>query len=70
MDTNQKHQKSLVFMEFFKIRKTKNQKNILIFINEKTCISVSVKYIEKVLANSQAQDTDGFLPNDSQKESA
>lgn len=57
MDTNQKQQKSLVFMEFFKIRKTKNQKNILIFINDKTCISVSVKYLEKVLADSQVQST-------------
>ena len=56
MDTNQKQQKSFVFMEFFKIRKTKNQKSILIFINEKTCISVSVKYLEKVLADSKQTD--------------
>lgn len=58
---DQKQQsKGLVFMEFFKIRKTKNQKNILVFINEKTCISVSVKYLEKVLSeaqNSQDQES-------------
>lgn len=58
MDTNQKPQKSLVFMEFFKIRKTKNQKNILIFINDKTAISVSVKYLEKVLASQVEPSTE------------
>jgi hypothetical protein len=57
MENSNKQQKGLVFMEFFKIRKTKNQKNILVFINEKTCISVSIKYLEKVLSEVQEQQS-------------
>lgn len=52
MEKNE-NKKSLVFMEFHKIRKTKNQKNVLIFVNEKTAISIAVKYLKKVLAEAE-----------------
>jgi hypothetical protein len=57
MENKAQQQKGLVFMEFFKIRKTKNSQNILVFINEKTCISISRKYLEKVLSTAQEQQS-------------
>lgn len=44
---NNNNKKGLKFLEFHKIRKTKDNKNILIFINDNVCFSVSVKYLEK-----------------------
>lgn len=51
-----KNQKGLVFMEFFKIRNTRDKKNVLVFLNNKTCISISRKYLEKVLSENSNQD--------------
>lgn len=47
---NQEAKRGLAFIKFHKIRKTRDSKNILVFINNGACISVSIKYLEKVLA--------------------
>lgn len=54
---NNNHKKGLQFLEFHKIRKTKDNKNILIFINDNVCFSVSVKYLEKVMATQKTDDS-------------
>lgn len=57
MEQKQQSKSGLVFMEMVKVRQTKNKKSILIFINEKTCISISRKYLEKVLSDNQVSET-------------
>lgn len=47
------NKKGLIFIPFFRIRKTKDNKNLLIFFTEKLCISVNIKYLEKVISNTQ-----------------
>lgn len=54
---NNNNKKGLQFLEFHKIRKTKDNKNILIFINDSVCFSVSVKYLEKVMATQKTDDS-------------
>lgn len=53
MEQKTQNKTGLVFMEMFKVRNTKDKKSVLIFINEKTCISISRKYLEKVLNDDQ-----------------
>jgi hypothetical protein len=53
---NNNHKKGLQFLEFHKIRKTKDGKNVLIFINDNVCFSVSVKYLEKVIATQKSEE--------------
>ncbi len=50
---NQNNKKGLQFLDFHKIRKTKDNKKILIFINDQVCFSISVKYLEKVIADKK-----------------
>lgn len=54
---NNNNKKGLQFLEFHKIRKTKDNKNILIFINDNVCLSVSVKYLEKVMVTQKTDDS-------------
>ena len=56
MENQNNHKKGLQFLEFHKIRKTKDNKNILIFINDNVCFSVSVKYLEKVIATQKSDE--------------
>jgi len=53
MENQNNNKKGLQFLEFHKIRKTKDNRNVLIFINDNVCFSVSVKYLEKVLATQK-----------------
>lgn len=53
---NQEAKRGLAFLKFHKIRKTRDSKNILVFINDEACISISVKYLEKVLADNKAEE--------------
>lgn len=58
---NQKNQeqnmkRGLAFAPFHKIRKTRDSKNVLIYLNEGCAISVSVKYLEKVLADTKGEE--------------
>lgn len=48
----QETKRGLAFLKFHKVRKTRDSKNILVFINDDACISISVKYLEKVLADN------------------
>lgn len=41
----------LGFIQFLKIRTSKNGKNILIFISPKNCIAIPKSYLEKVMAD-------------------
>ena len=50
---NQNNKKGLQFLDFHKIRKTKDNKKILIFINDQVCFSIPVKYLEKVIADQK-----------------
>lgn len=43
--------RGLAFVPFHKVRKTKNGTNILIYLNSGSAISVSIKYLLKVLEN-------------------
>ena len=51
---NQEAKRGLAFIKFHKIRKTRDLKKVLVFINDSACVSVSVKYLEKVLADNKA----------------
>lgn len=51
---NQETKRGLAFLKFHKVRKTRDSKSILVFINDDACISISVKYLEKVLADNKA----------------
>ena len=48
---NEKMNRGLAFVPFHKVRKTKNGTNILIYLNSGSAISVSIKYLLKVLEN-------------------
>jgi len=57
MATNQKTEsqqneknKGLAFIPFHKVRKAKNN-SVLIFITDKVCVSVNIKYLMKVIEN-------------------
>ena len=41
----------LAFVPFHKVRKTKNGTNVLIYLNSGSAISISIKYLLKVLEN-------------------
>jgi len=43
--------RGLAFVPFHKVRKTKNGSQILIYLNAGSAISVSIKYLLKVLEN-------------------
>lgn len=43
--------RGLAFVPFHKVRKTKNGASLLIYINSGSAISVSIKYLLKVLEN-------------------
>lgn len=45
--------RGLAFVPFHKVRKTKNGTNVLIYLNSGSAISVSIKYLLKVLENSE-----------------
>lgn len=49
--TEQIFNRGLAFVPFHKVRKTKNGTNILIYLNAGSAISVSIKYLLKVLEN-------------------
>ncbi len=53
---SQETKRGLAFLKFHKVRKTRDSKNILVFITDEACISVSVKYLEKVLADNKAEE--------------
>ena len=42
--------RGLAFIPFHKVRKAKNN-SLLIFITDKVCVSVNIKYLLKVLEN-------------------
>ncbi len=44
--------RGLAFVPFHKVRKTKNGTNILVYLNSGSAISVSIKYLLKVLENN------------------
>ena len=46
-----KMNRGLAFVPFHKVRRTKNGTNILIYLNQGSAISVSIKYLLKVLEN-------------------
>ncbi len=48
---NKQLNRGLAFVPFHKVRKTKNGTNILIYLNQGSAISVSIKYLLKVLEN-------------------
>lgn len=48
---NEQINRGLAFVPFHKVRKTKNGNSILIYINDGAAISVSIKYLLKVLEN-------------------
>ena len=48
---SEKMNRGLAFVPFNKVRKTKNGTNILIYLNQGSAISVSIKYLLKVLEN-------------------
>lgn len=48
---NEQTNRGLAFVPFHKVRKTKNGNSILIYINDGAAISVSIKYLLKVLEN-------------------
>ncbi len=48
---SEKMNRGLAFVPFHKVRKTKNGTNILIYLNQGSAISVSIKYLLKVLEN-------------------
>lgn len=54
-DKNQESKRGLAFIKFHKVRKTRDSKNILVFINEGACVSVSIKYLEKVLGDTKGE---------------
>ena len=41
--------RSLAFVPFYKVRKTKNGSSLLIYINAGSCIGINIKYLLKVL---------------------
>ena len=43
--------RGLAFVPFHKVRKTKNGTNVLIYLNSGSAISISIKYLLKVLEN-------------------
>lgn len=45
--------RGLAFVPFHKVRKTKNGTNVLIYLNSGSAISVSIKYLLKVLENGE-----------------
>lgn len=47
----------LVFIQMYKAIKTRDKKNVLIFIDQKTCVSIPRKYLEKVLSDEQSENT-------------
>ena len=48
---NEQMNRGLAFVPFHKVRKTKNGTSILIYLNQGSAISVSIKYLLKVLEN-------------------
>lgn len=48
---NEKMNRGLAFVPFHKVRKTKNGTNVLIYLNSGSAISISIKYLLKVLEN-------------------
>ena len=48
---NEKMNRGLAFVPFHKVRKTKNGTNILVYLNSGSAISISIKYLLKVLEN-------------------
>ncbi len=57
MEQKQLPKSGLVFMKMVKVRNTRDKKSVLIFINQQTCISISRKYLEKVLSDNQVSDS-------------
>lgn len=55
MDNNQNNKKGLHFLDFHKIRKTKDNKKILVFINDHVCFSISIKYLGKVISDQKTE---------------
>lgn len=43
--------RGLAFVPFHKVRKTKNGTRVLIYLNSGSAISISIKYLLKVLEN-------------------
>jgi hypothetical protein len=48
---SEKMNRGLACMPFRKVRKTKNGTNILVYLNSGSAISISIKYLLKVLEN-------------------
>jgi hypothetical protein len=48
---SEKMNRGLAFVPFHKVRKTKNGTNILVYLNSGSAISISIKYLLKVLEN-------------------
>lgn len=57
MEQKNQNKTGLVFMEMYRVRSTRDKKSILIFLNDKTCISISRKYLEKVLSDEKSENT-------------
>jgi len=48
---NEQMNRGLAFVRFHKLRKTKNSKNLLVYLNQSAAISISINYLLKVLEN-------------------
>lgn len=48
---NEQMNRGLAFVPFHKVRKTKNSKNLLVYLNSGSAISISINYLLKVLEN-------------------